>query len=167
MSACSGCVSPQRVARRSWQQSRPCRIPPRRNRTPKVSQGAGRLTPKCPIRMRQKSQPRVPMRCADFADSRRRYTQSLVLPSTKQFPEAAAIKRERANKSQRCNSELRLASCVFGRQPTLIAVARRPRPKAKAAARRRLDEAADRMAKQLLGIAESAESEAVKFAAVS
>lgn len=39
-------------------------------------------------------------------------------------------------------------------------------PAAKLAARRRLDEASDRMVKQLLGIAESAESEAVKLAAV-
>lgn len=39
-------------------------------------------------------------------------------------------------------------------------------PAAKLAAQRRLDEASDRMVKQLLGIAESAESEAVKLAAV-
>lgn len=39
-------------------------------------------------------------------------------------------------------------------------------PAVRARARQRLDEAADRMAKQLLGIAESAESEAVKLAAV-
>lgn len=73
----------------------------------------------------------------------------------------------KGNAATRCVAHKRTA-CGAGDKPDAAVCdwhgARAPQVKAKA--RQRIEEAANRMAKQLLGIAESAESEAVKLAAV-